>query len=241
MKTKESSFKETLLDQIAEGIWQRGDKLPSERQLANEFSISRNTVRSALCRLEAKGIITTQPGSGYFLANTSAATPLRRAAQGEAYERIMARLEAAYLFLPNMVAMATPGMSEEILNRLQQCTVALSQAIFNKDIQEFKSQASDFFQLIAASTGNPIIEEVVSSFCASSSLMFPGFFSFDETEQKRLFADYVLIFNALKKHDTEEAVNAVKNKIINTCTAFSALKGVRLPHSIETARNSMVL
>jgi len=239
MKTKEILFEDDLISKIVEGIWQTGEKLPSERQMATEFNISRNTVRSALRRLEAKGMITPRRGSGYFLTNTISATAIRQQREGESYDRIMARLEAAYLFLPNIISIATPRIAEETLNTLQQCMVDLSQAIFNKNIQEFKNHARDFFQIIANSTGNPIIKEIVSFFCASSSLMFPGFFSFSDKEQEKLFADYVLIYNAMKKRDTEEAVTCTRNKIVNTSVAFSKLKGLQLPFSIAQELENM--
>ncbi len=235
--SKEEQLERLLLEKIAVGTWTVGDRLPPERTLAADFNISRNTLRGALRRLEVKGLIISRQGSGYYLKATcplNCPTP----EADESYERIMARLEAAYLFLPGVVSIAAVNMSTAHLTTLERCTVDLSRAIFRGDISEFKKQARCFFQVIAASTGNPVIEEVVTSFCASSSLMFPGFFSFDEAQQKKLFADYVLIFNALKKRDVTDAVASVKNKVINTCTAFSELKGVRMPRSLEAVDSS---
>lgn len=231
---KEDLLERALLEKIASGTWAVGDRLPAERVLAADFNVSRNTLRGALRRLEARGLIISRQGSGYYLRSVC---PLDgdAAAADESYERIMARLEAAYLFLPGVVALAAKDMTDADLENLEQCTVELSRAIFREDIGEFKKQARLFFRIIAEGTGNPIIEEVVSSFCASSSLMFPGFFSFGEAQQKKLFADYVLIYNALKNHDADLAVAYTKQKVINTCTAFSELEGVPMPRSLQQA------
>ena len=54
--------------QIADGILQQGDKLPSENALAKENNISRVTVRQALKLLSEMGLIETRKGIGSFVA-----------------------------------------------------------------------------------------------------------------------------------------------------------------------------
>src|SRR5712664_2472743 len=56
--------------QIEDGRLQRGDKLPTERALAAQFRVSRNTVREALRTLEISGLITLKrgPTGGAFVA-----------------------------------------------------------------------------------------------------------------------------------------------------------------------------
>ena len=46
---------ETLRQRLAEGSWRPGDKLPTLRDLASEFKVSTNTVRSAIRVLEREG------------------------------------------------------------------------------------------------------------------------------------------------------------------------------------------
>lgn len=47
-----------------------GDKLPTERELASRFNVSRTSVREALRKLEIKGIIEIKQGSGSFIRTT---------------------------------------------------------------------------------------------------------------------------------------------------------------------------
>jgi GntR family transcriptional repressor for pyruvate dehydrogenase complex len=61
---------EQLLGQIATGRLARGDRLPSENALAQLFSVSRPTVRNALVRLQADGIVRSRKGSGNYVAET---------------------------------------------------------------------------------------------------------------------------------------------------------------------------
>lgn len=56
-----------LAAEIESGARQHeGPQLPSESALAQEFKISRVTVRQALKRLEARGLIYSEQGRGYF-------------------------------------------------------------------------------------------------------------------------------------------------------------------------------
>ncbi len=57
-----------LASQIAEGILQPGDALPSERQLCDKFDLSRTTVRQALREMSKRGSIRIIPGRGAFVA-----------------------------------------------------------------------------------------------------------------------------------------------------------------------------
>lgn len=56
-----------LLARIAEDEWSIGGKLPSEHALSQEYGASRVTIRQALAKLEADGLIDKQRGRGAFL------------------------------------------------------------------------------------------------------------------------------------------------------------------------------
>lgn len=59
---------ESLRDRIRDGEWGEGDRLPTEAQLAEEYSVSRYTVRTALNRLETQGMTITRHGLGTFVS-----------------------------------------------------------------------------------------------------------------------------------------------------------------------------
>lgn len=61
-------LKDILVSQIVDGRLKSGDALPSERQLCEEFNLSRTTVREALRELIQVGMIRTVPGRGAFVA-----------------------------------------------------------------------------------------------------------------------------------------------------------------------------
>jgi len=63
---KYSRLKEYLKEQMKRGAITPGDQLPSEHMLAEEFKISRHTVRQALSDLENEGLVFREQGRGTF-------------------------------------------------------------------------------------------------------------------------------------------------------------------------------
>jgi GntR family transcriptional regulator, transcriptional repressor for pyruvate dehydrogenase complex len=57
-----------ILHRILDGEYKEGERLPTEHALAERFETSRPTVREALARLRADGIIVTRHGSGTTVA-----------------------------------------------------------------------------------------------------------------------------------------------------------------------------
>ena len=57
-------LKNVLCEKIYEGVYQSGERIPSERQLAEEYGMSRITVRKALELLEEDDLIVREVGNG---------------------------------------------------------------------------------------------------------------------------------------------------------------------------------
>ena len=60
-------------EQIATGVLQPGDKLPSVRELAASLAINPNTIARAYKLLEIDGWIATMPGKGCFVSRNQKA------------------------------------------------------------------------------------------------------------------------------------------------------------------------
>jgi GntR family transcriptional regulator len=57
-----------LREEIEQGTYQPGDRLPSEPELIREYGVSRITVRQALDELEAEGLVVRRHGKGTYVA-----------------------------------------------------------------------------------------------------------------------------------------------------------------------------
>lgn len=56
-----------MLEMIASGNWSEGSKIPSENELKELFQVSRNTVRQAIQKMSALGIVEAKQGEGTFV------------------------------------------------------------------------------------------------------------------------------------------------------------------------------
>ncbi|MEV4295211.1 FadR/GntR family transcriptional regulator [Microbispora rosea] len=93
---------ESLREQIAEGLWPVGTRLPGETTLAKTLGVGRSTVREALRALAGAGLVQARQGAGVFVIATSPAedwtSRLRRAAVADVYEvRMLVEVQAARL------------------------------------------------------------------------------------------------------------------------------------------------
>ena len=94
-------------EQIATGILQPGDKLPSVRELAQMLAINPNTIQRSYRQLEMEGWIITVPGKGCFVCTV----PTIRQREKERLTEIFDSTVSALLHL---------GVTrEELLQRLR--------------------------------------------------------------------------------------------------------------------------
>ena len=63
-----------ILSQIQSGSFQVGDKLPAERELCEQFGVSRAPIRQALSALELNGMIYSRQGEGVFVKSNQIAS-----------------------------------------------------------------------------------------------------------------------------------------------------------------------
>jgi len=68
IKAKFTVIKQHICDNIESGNWQQHSKVPSENELALEFSVSRMTARRALQELTEQGLLLRTQGAGTFVA-----------------------------------------------------------------------------------------------------------------------------------------------------------------------------
>jgi GntR family transcriptional regulator, transcriptional repressor for pyruvate dehydrogenase complex len=66
-----SQVYEKLKEQIMKGIWEEGERLPSESEMCEMFGVSRVTIRGAIQQLEIQGLLDVIQGGGAFVKSVS--------------------------------------------------------------------------------------------------------------------------------------------------------------------------
>ena len=196
-----------LLGAIRIGQFKPGERLPSERQLAEDFGVSRASVREGLRILELMETIEVRQGRGaVVLAPTRqpSGQPLRRwldSHQGEVIELLEVReaLESA------AAALAASREASEIHPVLEASDEL--DAIVNADVQ--------FHKHVADRSGNDVlaglVDELNGVLEASRYAMFaiPG-------RRERSHRDHLSIARAINKRKPVEAAAAMRRHIANT-------------------------
>ena len=82
---------EEIAAAIVAGRYPLGTRLPGERDLAEEFSVSRPTIREAMIALEIRGLIEARQGSGLYVTHAPAAAERAPELDVGAFELVEAR------------------------------------------------------------------------------------------------------------------------------------------------------
>jgi GntR family transcriptional repressor for pyruvate dehydrogenase complex len=136
-----------------------GDRLPSERALAEQFAVGRNTVREAIRTLENSGLIILRRGSagGAFVATPDIDVVTRVYSAALQLSSSQTDMAEAMGWLQRIVVwVACERMSEEDLRGLQS-DVEVTSALSASTAWERKAPMhAGFLRLLADATGNPV-------------------------------------------------------------------------------------
>ncbi len=147
-----------LAEQIKNGVWPEGSRLPSERELSEMLGISRTSVRHALTALESIGILHSRRGAGHFVAQPPVTTASTEAlsslvTQGDPQEI----MEARRALEPEVARLAAIYRDIDDLERLH---LALDRMQNSESLARFDIYLEadyEFHLLIAYATHNPVI------------------------------------------------------------------------------------
>src|SRR6202790_2799802 len=115
---------------IAGGRYAPGDKLPSERELADDLGVSRPTIRDAMIALEFQGLVEARQGSGVYVS----AAPQNSEDQAESEVSALELTEARRLFEGEACALAAAIIRDEQLALLDRLATDMAGNIASEDI-----------------------------------------------------------------------------------------------------------
>lgn len=151
---------ERLREQITEGHWPVGTKLPGETTLAKELGVGRSTVREALRALAGAGLVHPRQGAGVFVVAAEPAedwpTRLRRAAVSDVYEvRMAVEVQAARLAAHRRTPEDVQAL-EAALEGRRAASAGDDAAFVDADIA--------FHAAVVATAHNPVLTDLFSEF-----------------------------------------------------------------------------
>jgi GntR family transcriptional regulator, transcriptional repressor for pyruvate dehydrogenase complex len=135
-----------------------GERLPTERELAERFGVGRNSIREALRELNMLGLVTSRHGEGTFVGTPDATqmmAPFRAVIElsAPAAESV---LEFRLAFEPGIAALAARNLTEDGERRLKDALETFENALANGKAHAEHTDASFHFA-VAQTTGNPTV------------------------------------------------------------------------------------
>lgn len=143
-----------LFQELANGKYAVGDRLPAERELAVEHDVSRPAVREAMIALEVQGLIDVRVGSGAYVRRLPGIDD-RPGFNVTAFELTEARL----LFEGESAALAATNITDAELDELEALVRQISDENQRRSVSENADR--DFHMLIARSTRNLAIVNAI--------------------------------------------------------------------------------
>lgn len=150
-----------LLGMINDGTFKPGDRLPGQRELAQQFGASLAGVREAISVLTAAGLIDARPGRGTVVSSVGGAAPtfdgwLGAVGDEQEFEELMqARRMLEAFSISQATALATPAQ----VARLREAVGAMGAQMQNPDA--YAEADMHFHLLLAEVAGNRVVTRLM--------------------------------------------------------------------------------
>lgn len=145
---------EQIKSMIAQGVYLKGDMLPSEKELIESTGVSRITIREALRQLSEAGVIETRRGKGSYVLID--ATELGRR-EDKRFAEYRARFrqagEVRLLMEPEAARQAALKASDEDIAEIGRC-------LRSRQAEELE-ETGEFHRAIIRVLDNPFLEEML--------------------------------------------------------------------------------
>jgi DNA-binding FadR family transcriptional regulator len=158
---------ERIREQLALGVLKPGDKLPPERDLAQQLGVSRNVLREALRSLEMAGVLRLQKGvkGGAFIqeGDTSRMNVVMRDMLSLGTISVRELSEARVQILDVVVRLACANARQTDLDAIEANIGRTELATKEGRLLDRVECSREFYRLLAASSGNKVIAMIMDS------------------------------------------------------------------------------
>ena len=198
-----------------------GEKLPSERLLAQEMGISRNTLREAIGALSLAGLLDLRSCTGNFvreMPNPEQAVKVLRSLFASHFEPFTF-LDARIAFEPGIVQLASSVAGPNDIRAIGDRLDSLVQSLRCGDSTAYSATDKEFHLSIARATNNNLITQSLQSLIGSLHTPLWGAMksSIDVPTLTRGRVDeHTKIFRNLEERDGAAAGQAMREHLINS-------------------------
>lgn len=203
-----------LLAYLMSGAVKPGDRIPSERQLAEQLGVGRSVVREALKSLTLLGLLEVRQGDGTFLrAGTSDLLP--QAIEwglmlGE--KRTLDLVEARFYLEPILAGLAAERRTEDALEDLRQHLATMAGA--GDDAKRFVAADVAFHIGIAQAAQNSALSDMLTSVRSLLQVWIARVID-SASDFGPSYLEHVPVLEAVERGDPEAARDAMREHMVN--------------------------
>jgi GntR family transcriptional repressor for pyruvate dehydrogenase complex len=157
---------DNLKEYIMSGAVKVGDKMPTEKELCEQFGVGRGTIREAMCTLQANGFVKMQPGKGAFVAST------KEYAKKEIMEwfvenevQVKDIIEVRSAIEPLAIKLAIQKATKEDGRTLELIHQKILQAIISNEVSEIGIYDEEFHTYIVKCSQNKMLISINEQIC----------------------------------------------------------------------------
>jgi GntR family transcriptional regulator, transcriptional repressor for pyruvate dehydrogenase complex len=216
---------------IREGKLKPGDQLPAERELAQEFGVSRTAVREAVKTLSEKGLVEAYSGRGTFVS-TGKSQAIRHSLDsflnsGDLKDSDYVA-EMREILEPEFTALAATRIEEQHLVMMREAVAVMDRSMRNPDA--YIEADLDFHLALAEAAGNPLILSLLDSLVGVLRKQRLGIFSVAGGPERGQ-VHHKLILEAIEKRSASSARKAMRAHLqqVNQDSKVSAVMKDRSP------------
>ncbi len=199
-----------LKKRVLEGFYGFEERLPAERQLAEEFNVSRGTLRSALDLLEQQNLVVRKMGSGTFISYQKPEENDEIASLTSPLEMIEVRIAIE----PQMVRLAIANASSRDLEALHDALLACESC--EGDVERFARADTTFHMTLAHCTKNKLmfwLYERISQVRSNSQWQTVKNSLLTQQRIDDYNRQHRAIYEAIIARDTQAAVKIIKSHL----------------------------
>jgi GntR family transcriptional repressor for pyruvate dehydrogenase complex len=194
---------------ISSGVLKPGDRLPSERDLAERFGLGRGYVRQALRKLEFYGVLRTYPQRGTVVAEFGVAALERLIANLLDLERddLKALMETRGILEMHAAQLAAERASEEAIAEIRRALEA-----FRAEVEAGRSGHQEDLQFhlaIAKAADNAVMLSLIGMITPDIIRLNKEYRTCDGGRTRATLREHEAVFAAIARHDPARVAAAM--------------------------------
>lgn len=197
---------------VEEGVLRPGDKLPSERKLAERFRVGRSSVRDAIRILEVRGVVRARQGGGTVVQAFSSDALVAELAGTLVRKRALVQelMEVRCMLEPPLAAQAAARASPEQIEHMEE--ILLRQGRKAKRGEMAVEEDTEFHSTIARAAGNRVMLAVLDTLVGLLTETRRRFLQDRERAESSL-AGHRLVLRAIRRREPRAAESAMRRHV----------------------------